>query len=132
MFNILLISTLGRWMDGSFQDLNSDDIEKGIDEFNREIFKIHKVFKLKEKKILMEKEERDRERKKRKRFEEEEADKEEVEEEAEELQLPAALSVCNVVQDELKSFKARKIFSLVLFVSLAFVLFSFTLCFSLL
>ena len=96
-------------MDGSFLELNSDDIEKGIDEFSREIFKIHKVFKLKEKKILMEKEEQERERKKKKRFEEEgEAEKEVEGEEVEELQLPAALNVCVIVQEDLKAFKVSK------------------------
>ncbi|XP_029642789.1 dynein heavy chain 12, axonemal-like isoform X2 [Octopus sinensis] len=91
-----------KWMDGSFLELNSDDVEKGVEEFTREIYKLHKIFKTKEKKLVMEKDEREREKKKKRRMmvvEEEEVEPEE------ELHLPVGPRVCDTVLEELKQFK---------------------------
>ncbi|KAM8863638.1 dynein axonemal heavy chain 12 [Spinachia spinachia] len=46
--------TQNRWMDGSFQDLNGESMEVKVDEFFREIFKMHKLFQQKQTKAEQE------------------------------------------------------------------------------
>uniref|UniRef100_A0A0L8HIS0 Uncharacterized protein n=1 Tax=Octopus bimaculoides TaxID=37653 RepID=A0A0L8HIS0_OCTBM len=91
-----------KWMDGSFLELNSDDVEKSVEEFTREIYKLHKIFKTKEKKLVMEKDEREREKKRKRRMMVLEEDELEPEEE---LHLPVGPRVCDTVLEELKQFK---------------------------
>ncbi|XP_028312358.1 dynein heavy chain 12, axonemal [Gouania willdenowi] len=43
--------TQGRWMDGSFQDLDGNSMKANLDDFLREIFKIQKVFQQKHKDV---------------------------------------------------------------------------------
>ena len=99
-------------MDGAFLDLESESIEAEVDEYWRELYKIQKVFNNKVKKMQAEKEERDRERKKRRRAqameeagEDGEPKKEAKEEEDEKLHVPAALSVTNGVQEQIKEYR---------------------------
>ncbi|GAB1601341.1 dynein heavy chain 12, axonemal-like isoform X2 [Argonauta hians] len=95
-----------KWMDGSFLELSPDDVEKGVDEYTREVYKLQKLFKLKEKKILMEKEEREKEkRKKRKMMTDDEAAAAEEAEVEEELHLPVGPRVCESVLEDVKIFK---------------------------
>jgi hypothetical protein len=76
-----------------------------VDEYWRELYKIQKLFNNKLKKLQAEREERERDRKKKKRHTEEtEENKEEDKEEAD-VTPPAALSVCNTVQDQMKDFR---------------------------
>lgn len=94
-------------MDGSFLDLDAEAIEAELDEYWRELYKVQKVFTNKMKKAQAEWEERDRERKKKKRHTDEgEAGEEGAKEEDEPPPTqPAALTVCNTVQDHMKDFK---------------------------
>ncbi|KAL6119092.1 dnah12 [Pungitius sinensis] len=46
--------TQSRWMDGSFQDLNGESMEVKVDEFFREVFKMHKLFQQKQNKAEQE------------------------------------------------------------------------------
>ena len=90
-------------MDGSFVDLEAETIEGEVDEYWRELYKIQKLFNNKLKRMQAEREERERDRKKRKKYtegEEGEGDKPEPE-----VVPPAALSVCNSVQDNMRDFK---------------------------
>ena len=91
-------------MDGSFLDLEAEQIEGEVDEYWRELYKIQKVFNNKLKKMQAERDERERDRKKRKRHTETteggEADGPEAE-----VVPPASLNVCNICQEQMKEFK---------------------------
>ena len=96
-----------RWMDGSFVDLEAETIEGEVDEYWRELYKIQKLFNNKMKRLQAEREERERDRKKRKKYTEGEeggGDKPEPE-----VTPPAALGVCNVVQDNMRDFKVTSL-----------------------
>ena len=93
-----------RWMDGAFLDLEAEAIEGEVDEYWRELYKIHKVFNNKLKKSNAEREERERERKKKLRHTEDPEQLAKLKEEPEVVP-PAALNVCNLVQDNMKDFK---------------------------
>ena len=94
-----------RWMDGSFEDLDAEAIEAEVEEYWREIYKIQKVFNVKLKKLQAEREERERERKKKKRHTEDSEENKEEDKEEPEVTPPAALTICNTVQDQMKDFK---------------------------
>ena len=91
-------------MDGAFLDLEAEAIEAEVDEYWREIYKIQKVFNQKVKKMQIEIDEINRERKKKRRMAEEDGHEGEVEAD-EVLHLPAAVTVCNTVQDNMTEFK---------------------------
>ena len=74
-----------------------------MDDYYRELFKIQKIFNVKMKKLLAEREERERERKKRRKHH---APEDEPPEEPEpEVTSPAALTVCNNVHEHMREFK---------------------------
>ena len=58
------ISTL-RWLDGAFLELDAEHIDAEVDEYYRELYKIQKLFNLKMKRLVQDREERERERLKR-------------------------------------------------------------------
>merc|ERR1711894_543702 len=47
-----------KWMDGAFLDLDAETVEAEVDEYNRDMYKVQKVFNTKVKKLQMEVEER--------------------------------------------------------------------------
>ncbi len=85
-------------------DLEAEIIEGEVDEYWREIYKIQKVFNNKLKRMQADHDERERDRKKRKKYNADEAAGEDDKPEPE-LMPPAALTVCNVVQDHMSDFK---------------------------
>ena len=91
-------------------DLEAEMIEGEVDEYWRDLYKIQKVFNNKMKRLQAERDERERERKKRRRHVEEGSDAQAEPEEPEALP-PAALGVCNTVQDQMKEFKVLHIIS---------------------
>ncbi len=91
-------------MDGSFLDLEAETIEAEVDEYWREIYKIQKVFNNKLKRMQGDHDERERDRKKRKKFNADEVASEDKKPEPE-VTPPAALTVCNVVQEQMRDFK---------------------------
>ncbi|XP_052780138.1 dynein axonemal heavy chain 12-like isoform X1 [Mya arenaria] len=94
-----------KWMDGAFLDLEAEAIEAEVDEYWREIYKIQKVFNQRMKKMQIEIDEVNRDRKKKRRLAEEDgADTTDIEPDVE-LHPPAAVSVCNTVQDNMTVFK---------------------------
>jgi dynein heavy chain len=96
--------TSNRWMDGAFLDLEAEVIEGEVDEYWREIYKIQKVFNQKLKKMQIEIDEINRERKKKRRLAEDDGTEGDVEPDAK-LTPPAAVTVCNAVQDQMTEFK---------------------------
>ncbi|XP_078059400.1 dynein axonemal heavy chain 12 [Mustelus asterias] len=83
-----------KWMDGSFLDLNGESMEAEVDEFFREIYKMLKFFRQKQKKAELEK----RKSAPRRRL----VAEEEVEEEKKES---ASVTMCSVVMAQIKDFK---------------------------
>lgn len=96
-----------RWMDGAFLDLEAEAIEAEVDEYWREIYKIQKAFNQKLKKMQIEIDEVNRERKKKRRLAEEDGQATDDIEPDVELHPPAAVGVCNTVQDHMTEFKVR-------------------------
>ncbi|XP_052285538.1 dynein axonemal heavy chain 12-like isoform X2 [Dreissena polymorpha] len=94
-----------KWMDGAFLDLEAEAIEAEVDEYWREIYKIQKAFNQKMKKMQIEIDEINRERKKKKRLAEEDGQETGDLEPEVELHPPAAVGVCNSVQDMMTDFK---------------------------
>ncbi|CAH1783738.1 unnamed protein product, partial [Owenia fusiformis] len=97
-----------KWMDGAFLDLDAEQVEGELDEYWRDVYKVQKVFNNKLKKLLLEQEERERERKKKKRLQEgdeKEGEEKKDEDKEPEIPTPAALTVCNMVQENMKVFK---------------------------
>ena len=92
-------------MDGAFLDLEAEAIEGEVDEYWREIYKIQKTFNVKVKKMQIEIDEINRERKKKRRMAEEDGKEGEDIEPDEVLHPPAAVAVCNTVQDNMTEFK---------------------------
>lgn len=92
-------------MDGAFLDLDAETVEGEVDEYNRDMYKVQKVFNTKVKKLQMEVEERNRDKKKRRRQKEESGEDVDKEDEDEQLHLPAAVTVCTTVQDQMRDFK---------------------------
>ena len=92
-------------MDGAFLELDAEMIDGEVDEYHRELYKIQKIFNTKLKRMQAEKAERDREWKKKHRHRAEE-DGEDEEQPEPDLVPPAALTICNTVQDQMKDFKA--------------------------
>ncbi|XP_069795725.1 dynein axonemal heavy chain 12 isoform X2 [Narcine bancroftii] len=83
-----------KWMDGSFLDLNGESLEVEVDEFFREVYKMLKFFRQKEKKAEVEK----KKAAPRRRLVAEE-------EEAEEKKENATIAMCDVVMAQIKDFK---------------------------
>ncbi|XP_038668758.1 dynein heavy chain 12, axonemal [Scyliorhinus canicula] len=83
-----------KWMDGSFLDLNGESMEAEVDEFFREIYKMLKFFRQKQKKAELER----RKSAPRRRL----VAEEEVEEEKKES---ASVTICSVVMAQIKDFK---------------------------
>ena len=92
-------------MDGAFLDLEAEAIEGEVDEYWREIYKIQKIFNTKVKKMQIEIDEINRERKKKRRMAEEDGQEGADIEADEVLHIPAAVTVCNTVQDNMTEFK---------------------------
>lgn len=91
-------------MDGAFLDLEAEAIEGEVDEYWHELYKIQKVFNNKLKKLNAEREERERERKKKLRHTDNPEELAKLKEEPEVVP-PAALGVCNTVQENMKEFR---------------------------
>ena len=92
-----------RWLDGAFLDLEAPVIEGEVDDYYRELYKIQKIFNLKMKKLVAEREERERDRKKRRKHHApEDAPPEEPEPE---VIAPSALTVCNSIHEHMREFK---------------------------
>ncbi|ELU12017.1 hypothetical protein CAPTEDRAFT_196412 [Capitella teleta] len=93
-----------KWMDGAFLDLEAEAIESEVDEYWHELYKIQKVFNNKLKKLNAEREERERERKKKLRHTDNPEELAKLKEEPE-VTPPASLTVCNMVQENMKEFR---------------------------
>lgn len=96
-------------MDGAFLDLDAESVEGEVDEYWRELYKIHKIFNNKLKKLVAERDERERDRKKRRRHD----DSAEAEPPEPDVVPPASLGVCNTVQENMKEFKVGLVTSVV-------------------
>ena len=92
-------------MDGAFLELDAESVEGEVDEYNREIYKIQKVFNSRVKKLTMEVEDRNRERKKRRRYAEESGGEIADEDKDEIVHIPQAVNITNTVQDGMRDFK---------------------------
>ncbi|XP_055503511.1 dynein axonemal heavy chain 12 [Leucoraja erinacea] len=83
-----------KWMDGSFLDLNGESLEAEVDEFFREVYKMLKYFRQKEKKAELEKK---KVAPRRRVVAEEEV--------AEEKKENATMAMCDVVLSQIRDFK---------------------------
>ncbi|XP_069101059.1 dynein axonemal heavy chain 12-like isoform X1 [Argopecten irradians] len=107
LFNVVLRwqKAEKKWMDGSFLDLDSEAVDAEVDEYNRELYKIQKVFNTRMKKLQIEVDDRNRDRKKRRRGAEESGEEIKPEDQDEVLHPPQAVSVCTNVMDSMRDFK---------------------------
>ena len=104
-------------MDGSFMDLEAETIEGEVDEYWRELYKIQKLFNNKLKRMQAERDERERDRKKRRKYTGEDGADNADNQPEPEVAPPAALTVCNTVQDNMRDFKVPLLLSLYRWVS---------------
>lgn len=86
-------------------ELDAESVEAEVDEYNRELYKIQKVFNLRLKKMQMEIEDRNREKKKRRRHDEDLGNPIKEEDKDEELHPPQAVKVCSGTMDSMHDFK---------------------------
>ncbi|XP_021341821.1 dynein heavy chain 12, axonemal-like isoform X1 [Mizuhopecten yessoensis] len=107
LFNVVLRwqKAEKKWMDGSFLDLDAEIVDAEVDDYNRELYKIQKVFSNRLKKLQIEVDDRNRDRKKRRRGAEESGEEIKPEDQDEVLHPPQAVGVCTNVMDSMRDFK---------------------------
>jgi hypothetical protein len=101
-------------MDGSFSELNADNVSAEVDDYTKDLYKIQKVFLTKLKKLQAQRDEKEEERKRRRNRKATTVELNEdgtpveggpADEPVPEVVPPAALEVCSSVLEQMNQFK---------------------------